>query len=29
MNYSRQEVEFIIQELKIELNGHLDGSEKT
>lgn len=28
MNYSRQEVEFIIQELKIELNGHLDGSEK-
>lgn len=28
MNYSRHEVEFIIQELKIELNGHLDGSEK-
>lgn len=28
MNYSRQEVEFLIQELKIELNGHLDGSEK-
>lgn len=28
MNYTKQEFEFIIQELKIELNGHLDGSEK-
>lgn len=28
MNYSKQEIEFIIEELKIELNGHLDGSEK-
>ena len=28
MNYTHNEVEFLIQELKIELNGHLDGAEK-
>lgn len=28
MEYTRQEIEFLIEELKIELNGHFDGQEK-
>lgn len=28
MNYTKQEIEFLIGELKVELNGHFDGSEK-